>query len=968
MAMELQRIAHLLEASLDPRQNKQAELTLRHDEQKPGYSVCLLQIVAADAFSNTVRLASALCFKNFLRRNWTDEEGNHKLPQNEVATIKQELVGLMISVPPNIQSQLGDAVGIIADSDFWERWDTLVDDLVSRLTTDNPTINIGVLQVAHSIFKRWRPLYRSDELFTEINHVLQRFGTPFLSLLESTDKSIDQNKNNKPLLRQLINSLNLMMKLFYDLSCQDLPPAFEDNLPAITSLLQKYLTFDDLSLHSDSDDESGPLEFLKSAILEVLTLYVQKYEDAFGTHVEVFVASSWNLLTTTGQETKYDILVSKALQFLTSVTRIKQHAQAFNDEANMGQVIERVVLPNLALRDSDMELFEDEPIEFIRRDLEGSDNDTRRRAATDFLRGLMSQFEKLVTEVVYKYINHYLSEYSADTANKWRSKDTAVYLFSSIAATGSVTASQGVKSTNPLVNVIEFFQNNIANDLVSENAVEPILQVDAIKYLYTFRTQMSREQWRDAFPLLVRHLASSNYVVYTYAAIAVERVLALVDDTRRPLVEKDSVAPLAKDLLEHLFKLIEKDNIADENQAASKLQENEFLMRCVMRVLIVIKDGVIPLTNNVLQHFVGITEVICANPSNPRFCYYHFEAIGALIRFAAPAQPQAVENTLYPPFATILRDDIQDFMPYVIQLFAALLEANPSGPLPDYYKSLIPPILTRDLWLSKGNVPALVRLLSSIIARGATDIVANNQVVPVLGIFQQLVLLKSTDMYAFELLECVLTYFSPSVLETYYVPIMQALLTRLEKSKTEAFSARFVRLYHFVSAKGDQGLGTDFFIKIIDQVQTGIFVPLYLNIILPGTRKLARPLDRKTAVISLTKTLADSVAFAETYKKGWTFTCNALLELLLNPPVPFTTDDLIADHDVDDMSFGVGFTQLTTIKRPAQDPWPNITNIKSWATQYLTSANARGNGKIVNYAKERLSPEESRSLAMYMQI
>ena len=60
-----------------------------------------------------------------------------------------------------------------------------------------------------------------------------------------------------------------------------------------------------------------------------------------------------------------------------------------------------------------------------------------------------------------------------------------------------------------------------------------------------------------------------------------------------------------------------------------------------------------------------------------------------------------------------------------------------------------------------------------------------------------------------------------SVLETYYVPIMQALLTRLEKNKTEAFSARFVRLYHFVSAKGDQGLGTDFFIKIIDQVQTG---------------------------------------------------------------------------------------------------------------------------------------------------
>ena len=44
-----------------------------------------------------------------------------------MATIKQELIGLMIAVPPTIQSQLGDAIGIIAESDFWERWDTLVD-------------------------------------------------------------------------------------------------------------------------------------------------------------------------------------------------------------------------------------------------------------------------------------------------------------------------------------------------------------------------------------------------------------------------------------------------------------------------------------------------------------------------------------------------------------------------------------------------------------------------------------------------------------------------------------------------------------------------------------------------------------------------------------------------------------------------------------------------------------------------
>lgn len=56
-----------------------------------------------------------------------EEDGSYKLPQNEVVTIKSQLIGLMTSVPPSIQSQLGESISIIADSDFWVRWDTLVD-------------------------------------------------------------------------------------------------------------------------------------------------------------------------------------------------------------------------------------------------------------------------------------------------------------------------------------------------------------------------------------------------------------------------------------------------------------------------------------------------------------------------------------------------------------------------------------------------------------------------------------------------------------------------------------------------------------------------------------------------------------------------------------------------------------------------------------------------------------------------
>jgi exportin-2 (importin alpha re-exporter) len=718
----------------------------------------------------------------------------------------------MTSVQPSIQVQLGEAISLIAESDFYERWDTLVDELVARLTPDHAVVNNGVLQVAHSIFKRWRPLFRSDELFTEINHVLSKFGQPFLVLLENTDRAIATHEKDKTALLQDFGALNTMLKLFYDLSCQDLPPIFEDNLQGISSILHKYLVYDNPLLHTDDDSESGVLEFVKASIFEALTLYSQKYEDAFGQYLQQFIGSSWQLLTSLGAELKYDILVSKALRFLTSVAKISQHAQAFNNEDTLNEVVEKVILPNLTLRDADEELLEDEPIEFIRRDLEGSDSDTRRRAATDFLRQLMSNFEKLATAVVQRYIDHYLQDYSRDRATNWKSKDTAVYLFSSIAATGTSTASAGIKSLNALIDVLGFFQNHISADLVNPD-LHPILQVDAIKFVHDFRSQFTADQWREAFPLLVQHLNSSNYVIYTYAAIAVERALYLVNDDKQPLVARDQVASVSGQLLQHLFKLIQKDS------APEKIQENEFLMRCVMRVLIVIREGVIPITDVVLRNLNNITMVIRHNPSNPRFYYYHFEAIGALVRFAAPSQPEKLEDGLYDPFAAILQADVTEFQPYVFQLFAALLEANPSGTLSTYYQQLVQPVLLPTLWESRGNVPALVRLLAAIIPRGWEIILRNNQIEAILGIFQKLIATKSQESHGFDLVEAVVANFPIDAVKGYFTTIIQLMLTRLSSSKTDTLALRFTRFYHLVSALLGKGLGTDFFVGVCDQVQ-----------------------------------------------------------------------------------------------------------------------------------------------------
>ncbi|KAI1765599.1 putative mportin-alpha export receptor [Hypoxylon sp. FL1150] len=956
MASDLNQIARLLDATLDPVKHKKAEDELKREEKKPQFSLQLLKIVATENLQPKTRLSGALCFKNFIRLNYVDEDGNYKIPIEEVNTIKQELIGLMIACPSTIQVQLGEAISIIADSDFWARWDSLVGDLANRLTPDNYKINNGVLEVAHSIFVRWRPLFRSDDLYTEINHVLNAFAVPFLGLLNFTDQAIQAHANDKEALKGYFTTLSLIVKVFYDLSCQDMPPQFESSLEHISTLLHKYLTYQNPLLATDDDSEAGIIETVKADICEVLQLYVTKFDDDFGRYTQVFINSAWTLLSEIGPETKYDNLVSKALQFLTAIAGSTNHSAAFDNEDVLGQVVEKVVLPNVALRESDIELFEDEPIEYIRRDLEGSDTDSRRRAATDFLRQLQGKFETLVTSVAGRYINHYLEQGKTD----WKQKDTAISLFLSVAAKGSVTAAHGVKTVNSLVNVVDFFQQHVANDLLGD-AVHPISKVDAIKYLYTFRSQLTKEQWQAAFQPLIQNMGSDNYVVYTYAAICVERLLFLADDSGNRIFGRADIEPFAKDLLDHLFKLVEKEN------SPAKMQENEFLMRCIMRVLIVMNTGIGSFVDMVLNHLVGITNIIKTNPSNPRFYYYHFEAIGAVVSYGSSDGTSKLEESLWEPFNLIIKEEVNEFVPYVLQIFAKLLELNPSGALPNHYQALVPPLMQPTLWETRGNIPALTRLLVAIIPRAASTIVAENQVQSILGIFQNLLRVKKTELHAFDLLESVVISIDKTALDSYFKDILSLLFTKLQSNPSESFKLRFVRFYHLVSARTEAGLGADYFASQTESIQEKLFVQIYLTIILPTSDIIVRPIDRKLAVVSFAKTMGDSAAFAHRYQKGWGYTGQTMLQMLVNVPkvTSGVGDDVVNEADVDDIGFGLGFTALNTCKKSARDDFPEIQDIKVWVRQFLLDANNRHNGAIASYM-DRLTPEAQSAMMAYL--
>ncbi|RYE84992.1 MAG: hypothetical protein EOO65_01255, partial [Methanosarcinales archaeon] len=154
---------------------------------------------------------------------------------------------------------------------------------------------------------------------------------------------------------------------------------------------------------------------------------------------------------------------------------------------------------------------------------------------------------------------------------------------------------------------------------------------------------------------------------------------------------------------------------------------------------------------------------VCANPSNPTYNHCLFETLAIVMKSTLAAAPSTLpdfEASLFPQFQFVLQNNVAEFLPYIFQLMAQLLNAAPAAGvsgLTDSYKSLLGPLLTDSLWGSSGNVPALTTLMQAYARVGMADIVALGKFMALLGVWQKLLSTKNQEEYAFSLLDAIST-------------------------------------------------------------------------------------------------------------------------------------------------------------------------------------------------------------------
>eukprot|EP00256_Glycine_max_P025040 XP_003548351.1 exportin-2 [Glycine max] len=934
---------HTLSPSPEPR--RRAESSLAEAADRPNYALAVLRLVAEPSIDDQIRQAAAVNFKNHLRLRWASEDS--PVPDPEKDQIKTLIVPLMLSASPKIQSQLSEALALIGHHDFPKSWPSLLPELIANLqkasqSSDYASIN-GILGTANSIFKKFRFQYKTNDLLLDLKYCLDNFAAPLLEIFLKTASLIDAGAAN---LRPLFESQRLCCRIFYSLNFQELPEFFEDHMKEWMGEFRKYLTTSYPALESSGADGVALVDELRASVCENINLYMEKNEEEFQGFLNDFALAVWTLLGNVSQSSSRDRLAITAIKFLTTVSTSVHHT-LFASDGVIPQICQCIVIPNVRLREDDEELFEMNYIEFIRRDMEGSDLDTRRRIACELLKGIATYYGDAVKSIVSSQIQSLLSLYAANPGANWKDKDCAIYLVVSLA---TKKAGASVVSTE-LVDVQSFFESVIVPELQNADVNGyPMLKAGALKFCTMFRTQISKPVALKFFPDLVRFLAAESNVVHSYAASCIEKLLLVKDEGGAARYTSADINPIFPVLMNNLFNSFK----------LPESEENQYAMKCIMRVLAV-ADISVDVARVCVEGLGSLLTEVCKNPKNPIFNHYLFESVAILVRRACERDPSLVsvfEASLFPRLEIILTNDVTEFLPYTFQLLAQLVELN-RPPIPPIYMQIFELLLSPETWKRSSNVPALVRLLQAFLQKAPNEITQGDRLTKVLGIFDTLIQASSTSEQGFYVLNTVIESLEYNAIKPYISHIWAALFRELQKRRTvKLIKSLLIFMSLFLIKHGAANV-----VDTMNSVQPDIFVVILNQFWIPNLKLITGAIELKLTAVASTRLVCESpVLLDPAASVSWGKMVDSIVTLLSRPEEDRVQEEPDMPDITENAGYSTTFVLLYNAGKKEEDPLKDIRDPREFFVASLSRLSALSPGRYPKVISENVDPANQAAL------
>ena len=398
----------------------------------------------------------------------------------------------------------------------------------------------------------------------------------------------------------------------------------------------------------------------------------------------------------------------------------------------------------------------------------------------------------------------------------------------------------------------------------------PVIKADGLKFVLTFRNQLTVEHLMAAIPCAIALLGSSSVVVMSYASHLLERLFVMKAPQQegvkatKPLISADFVEQHA----DHLFQII-----CNQILTRPETSESVYAMRALLRSIWLLEARSLPrLASIVLPRLSERIVTISRNPSRPEFNHYLFETVCVCCHVACRKSAMGasalteLEGVLLPAFQTIIQNDVQEFLPYVFQVITLMLDYNEPGKISQTYMNMLPFFLQPTYWERKGNIPALTLLTQAYIEKSPNQI-TDEQVVGMLGIFQKLVMNKLYDHDGFRLLTGLTSHIPAQRMQSNIKGIFTIILQRLSSSKTPKF-VRSLLMFLGTFVRLPSWGGGDFVIETFDSIQPNLFGMLVERIFLLEAMKVQGWPSRFRLALGLAAFLM-SGKFIEKYHNMW---------------------------------------------------------------------------------------------------
>ncbi|KVH89008.1 Armadillo-like helical [Cynara cardunculus var. scolymus] len=935
--------------SPQPEPRRRAEKNLSDAADSPNYGLAVLRLVAEPSVDEQIRQCAAVNFKNHLKTRWVPSSAS-PIPDAEKEQIKTLIVPLMLSATPKIQAQLSEALAVIGNHDFPKLWPALLPELRSSLETainanDFASVN-GILATVNSLFKKFRYQFKSDPILLDLKYCLDNFAAPLLATVESISVKINAAAGNAATLRQLIEAQRLCCRVFYSLNFLDLPEFFEDTADKWMNEFKNYLTVRYPVVEDSGADGLSLVDELRAAVCENISHYMEKEEELFQKYLSGFVEAVWSLLVVASASPSRERLTVTAIKFLTIVSTSVHHALFAGDDI-LQQITQSIVIPNVMLRDEDEELFEMNYVEFIRRDMEGSDLDTRRRIACELLKGIAGNYKEKITERVSSQIHNCLALFAENPAANWKYKDCAIYLVVSLATKKAA----GASISTDLVDVESFFRSVIVPELQGQDVnAFPMLKAGALKFFTMFRVLIPKPVSMALLGDVVRFLSSDANVVHSYAASCIEKLLLVKDNGVQARYTSMDIGPILPMLMTNLFGALEKP----------ESEENQYIMRCIMRVL-QIADISPEVASPCVTGLTSVLNRVCENPKNPVFNHCLFEAVATLVRRACEKNPSLVpafETCLLPSLQMILAKEVTEFFPYAFQLLAQLVDLN-KPPVPAHYMQIFDILLRPDLWKKSANVPALVRLLQSFLQQAPNELNREGRLSHVLGIFNKLVSSPSTEEQGFYILNPVIENLGYDVLAEYMNHIWASLFTRLQNSKTPRLVRCLIIFMSLFLVK--HGLQT--LMDSINSVQANLFHVILGQFWIPTLKTITGYTEVKLSAVASTKLLCESPSLLDpAAEELWGKLLDSIVALLSQPEEERVEDEPEVPDFAEATGYQATFVRLHNAGKKEEDPLKEIKDPKHFSVALLANTSSQFRGRFPPIITRYLSPANQAAL------